>query len=317
MRSSGKVIAALLALGLAPRCEAGGAGGAAPFDFLFLDAGARPVALGGAYVSLARDANALLYNPAGLGRLERHHLTVMHNSYFQGITQEYGAFAYKIGKDEEESARYFKQSRSGPPSGWGVMVNTLSYGKIERTTLSNPDGAGGSFGIQDWAFAFGYGRGVGESFSLGASVKGLYEKIDRYSLFAPAADLGVLYSPEFGPLTAGLALQNLGPPARGRWTSEELPANLRAGAAWRGFEGGVLTVDVNKRRAGPPTVHAGAEYTAFKRVAMRLGYNGRNEADSGIAMGFGLLLPGAAVDYAFAPFGGLGNAHRISLSLNW
>jgi len=58
------LLGVILSLAPARPCLAGI--GAEPFDFIFLDAGARPAALGGAYTSLAMDANALLYNPAGL-----------------------------------------------------------------------------------------------------------------------------------------------------------------------------------------------------------------------------------------------------------
>ena len=41
------------------------AGGANTFEFLSLDADARPAGLGGAYTAAATDANAMLYNPPG------------------------------------------------------------------------------------------------------------------------------------------------------------------------------------------------------------------------------------------------------------
>ena len=41
--------------------------GTAGFQFLKLGVGARPVAMGSAYTAVADDANALFWNPAGLG----------------------------------------------------------------------------------------------------------------------------------------------------------------------------------------------------------------------------------------------------------
>lgn len=166
----------LMFLGLSPpSLYAGGTEGATPFNFLFLDADARPAAMGGAYAAAARDANALLYNPAGLAGLKEHHFTFQHTAHFQDVTQEYGALALK--------------------NGFGFMVNTLSFGKIQRTTIC------------------------------------------------------------------------------GGW-----------------------------------------EYVAFKMLALRAGYNGRNETDSGITAGGGIQFNNLSIDYAFVPYGDLGNAHRFSVS---
>jgi len=87
----------LLLLAAAAPCFGGGTEGATPFNFLFLDANARPVALGGAYAAIAQDANALLYNPAGLAGVRRTHLTLQHTEHFQSVNQEYGAIASKLG----------------------------------------------------------------------------------------------------------------------------------------------------------------------------------------------------------------------------
>lgn len=322
MRSSAINVAAaalLAALPAAP-AHAAGSAGATPFNFIFLDADARPVALGGAYAALAGDANALLYNPAGLGALKSHQLTLMHSQYFQGITQEYAAFAYNVGENDQYNENRYGNGYTGRRQGWGVMLNTLSFGAIQRTTLSNPDGTGlSNFGLRDSVVAFGYGAQVRPGLSVGAAVKGFYETVDNAALSAPAADAGLLYAPASLPLSFGFAAQNLGPGARTRGSSgtEPLPATVRAGAAVFVGQGGLLSFDVVETRGGRPTIHAGAEYAAFDRLALRAGYDGKNEAGPGVTAGLGVLLPGASVNYAFVPFGVLGDAHRISLEFRW
>lgn len=281
---------------------AGGTGGATPLNFLFLDADARPVALGGAYAALAADANAVHYNPAGLSFIKSHQASFMHAEHFQDVTQEYGALALK--------------------QGFGLMVNTLGFGDVGRTTLSNPRGTGlDSFGIRDWAVAAGYGRKVKwDWLGLGGNIKYLREDIDNVSAQAGAVDLGVLADlkdPLGVPLSFGLALQNLGTKLKFQSSREELPLNLKAGLAYRFWESGTLALDVNHPREGDPTVHVGAEYVANKTAALRLGYNGRNDAGTGITLGGGVFLRRFALDYAFVPFGDLGNAHRFSLSYRW
>lgn len=299
-----------LFVSFAAPCLAGGTGGATPLNFLFLDADARPVALGGAYAAVADDANSMLYNPAGLAFLDSHQAKLMHAEHFQGVTQEYAAVAVK------EPVERFKNS------GVGLMLNTVGYGDINRTTLSNPRGdALGSFGIRDWALAAGFGAKTGlEWLGLGAAVKYLREDIDSVSAQAVAVDLGIradLNSLLGQRIFFGLALQNLGPKIKFQSGSEDLPANLKAGLAYRFLKSGILALDVNQPRKGNRTVHAGVEYVARKSVAVRVGYNGRNEAGAGITVGGGLVLHSFGLDYAFVPFGDLGSAHRFSLSFKY
>jgi len=72
------VMAATLLLALAPAAALAAAedpvGTAALFD---VGMGARALGMGGAFVAVANDANALYYNPAGLALIEDHDVTSM------------------------------------------------------------------------------------------------------------------------------------------------------------------------------------------------------------------------------------------------
>ena len=173
-----------------------GGSGAEPLTFLNLDANARPVALGGAYTALAADVNALLYNPAGLARVRRHEATFMHNAYFQEIKQEYVAYLH--------------------PAGWSLSLNQLSFGDVQKTTLSDPGGASlGQTTLSDLALGAGYGHALTESLAVGAGLKYIRETIDSTNGDGIAADLGVLYALPAAPgLNLGLTAQNLGPAVR-------------------------------------------------------------------------------------------------------
>lgn len=305
-------VSAVLLLSLASPCLAGGTGGATPLNSLFLDADARPVALGGAYAALARDANALRYNPAGLAFLESHHASFMHAEHFQGVTQEYLAAAVP-----GTSAGLVPKG-----AGAGLMLDTVSFGDVPRTTVSNPRGTGlGSFGIRDWTLAAGYGaRTRWPWLGLGAALKYLREDIDSYSAQAAAVDLGLMAELDEAwglPATLGASLQNLGTKLKFQSRREELPLNLRLGAAYRFAGAGSLALDVNRPKEGDLTMHLGAEYVVRRALALRLGYNGRNEAASGITMGGGLALKRWNLDYAFVPFGDLGSSHRFSVACRW
>jgi len=278
-----------------------GSAGAEPFNFLFLDANARPVGMGGAYTALAADENALLYNPAGLGRIASYGATFMHNKYLTGIAQEYAAFV--------------------SPQGFGANLNFLDSGDIPRTTYARPAGGLGDAGLSDIAFSAGYGRALGEFLSVGAGRKYIREAIDHTPGDGWALDFGGLYAvPAIRGLTLGLAAQNLGPTVKFEGAHENLPLNVRTGAAYgfniRGHKS-VIALDVTKERSQSARVAVGAESGLWENLALRFGFNSRNDAGIGIAAGFGYQWRGVSIDYAFVPMGELGDAHRVSVTVRW
>ena len=166
----------------------------------------------------------------------------------------------------------------------------------------------------------GYGKSYKSGLlSLGIAGKYLREKIDATIAQSGAVDVGILLdlSRIDQPFSLGIAVQNLGLRAKFQSTYEELPINFKAGIAYRFLDSGLFVLDVNLPQQGASTVCGGWEYVAFKMLALRTGYNGRNETDSGITAGGGIRFNTLSVDYAFVPFGDLGNSHRISLSYRW
>jgi hypothetical protein len=292
------VFLGLLALASPSRAGAG----AEPFEFLFLDAQARPVAMGGAYTALARDAQALRYNPAGLAKVSRHEAAFAHNAYLQGTHQESAAYA--------------------SPRGWGVSLDFFEFGGVQRTSLSNPGGTGlGEAGMNDLALGAGYGAMIAPGLSLGLGFKFLREVLDDFALTGYGVDLGAhYYAPWVEGLSLGAVVQNAGPPARSGGSRENLPLNLRFSGAYEFQAAGrahALVLDVTKERSQGALVAAGGETRMLEPLALRLGYGTRGDAGIGIAAGFGYLFKSGSVDYAFVPMGELGDAHRVSVTLKW
>lgn len=290
------LLSALLAAG--PAQAAGGD----PFQFLFLDADARAVALGGAYTALASDANALLYNPAWLGDVVRHEAAFMHNQHVAGISQQYLGLATRWGV--------------------GAMVNTVDYGDIPRTTVANPNGTLGTYGARDLAASVGYGHAWGTYFA-GASAKFIREAVDSAVGKTWAADAGVAWradsDDELGP-SLGLSVQNVGPPVRFQAGSESLPTTLRTGAAFA-FDvmkrRSLVSADLSKSRSDTPVVGVGLETVAAEVLSLRLGYSTRNQAGWGLAGGIGFEVGDFSIDYAATPFGELGLTHRASVTFRF
>ncbi|HAZ08481.1 MAG TPA: hypothetical protein DCZ01_08190 [Elusimicrobia bacterium] len=294
-----KIFLPALLVVLAPASgRAGGTAGAQPFDFLFLDANARSVAMGGAYTALASDSNAMIYNPAGLARVPRHEVTFMHNQYVQGLTHDYAGLALK--------------------QGVGFNLNYLRFGDLNRTTYSSPDGTLGRFAIDDLALGAGYGRTFFEGVSFGGAVKYIREKNDGVAAAGYAMDAGTLVSILAVPkLTAGLAVQNMGTSVRFLNDKEPLPLNLRGGLAYARDDGMTFAFDVLKERNDKIRFAVGAEALLAKALAVRAGFNSRNDAGIGISAGVGWNWRDLSLDYAFAPYGDLGIAHRVSATFRW
>jgi hypothetical protein len=275
--------------------------GTDPFSFLSLDANARAVAMGGAYTALATDANALLYNPGGLGRIEQNEATFMHNQYLQGINQEYfGLVARK---------------------GWGLNVNYLDSGSVPETTISNPGGTGASNNLTDMAVSAGYGRAVLDSLSLGVSAKYIQESVAGVNGRGYAVDAGALYAlPVVPNLSLGLSVQNMGPTVKFQAANENLPFNVRGGAAYVFNVIGqksVVSLDVSKERSASAIVQGGAETVIAKAMAVRLGFNTGNDAGPKVTAGVGWTYRQFSLDYAFVPYGDLGVTNRISVTARW
>jgi tetratricopeptide (TPR) repeat protein len=288
-------LAALLAAGTAARA----AGGADSLEFLTLDGHARPSGLGGAYTALAADASALSYNPGGLAFVRANELSVTHNQFIQSVTEQRLSAALR--------------------SGFGAELHYLDFGKVARTTLSRPDGTGDRAGLDDLSFAGGYGLRLGD-LGVGGGVKLFRETADRTTASGMAVDAGLLYKPDAGPLSVGVSLLNAGPDVKYQSLKQKLPVTARVGAAYAfslGENSNTLSADISKVREDSPTLGIGFETVFSKNVAFRLGYNGRGDAGLGLTGGVGWIYDRFVVGYAFAPYGDLGLAHRLTLTFRW
>jgi hypothetical protein len=225
----------------------------------------------------------------------------MRNISVQGISQDYAAFSFA--------------------KGWGFEVNRLDLGDIPRTTLSDPDGSGGSTSFNDLAVGLGGGLTLRPGLSVGAGLKLIRESIDGTSTKGYALDAGVLCDvPKMPGLRVGAAFQNLGPAVRFNHEKESLPAIARAGALYAfkpwGQESRV-TMDLMKKSKQEMLWAAGLETTVKGVAPLRLGYNRRQDAGSGLTMGLGWRYKALQLDYAFEMEGTLGDSHRWSLTWRW
>lgn len=283
-------------------------------QFLRVGVGARAVGLGGAFSALADDVTAIHWNPAGLGQLEKNEASLSYNAYFADTSAQFLGYAHHA-----ENCTF------------AGAVNMLSVTDIEKRSATAGDANtpdGGTFKTQDLAGTLAWGHKFdmgGKPFFAGVGLKYISSDLHTAKGTAFAVDLGAIMSigePESiggGTLQGSLAVLNLGTKIKFSNESDPLPLNVKPGVAWkaklaeRPFSAVVdadllLNDQVN-------LINVGAEYWLIEQIGLRGGYQiGRGAGAGNFAGGLGFKHTGLGVDYAFAPFGDLGDTHRVSLS---
>lgn len=268
-------------------------------QFLQVGVGARPLAMAGAFTALADDANAVNWNPGALGEVKTKNFTASYNALFKDESQGFLAYAAPAGK-------------SGAVA---VGVNYLIVSDIQRRDqdTESPDS---TFANHNYALDLAYGRSVLPGvLSVGANLKYIREDLDAFKGSAMAVDFGALYHTPVELLTAGLTVQNLGT----KIGPDPLPLTVKGGVAYRMFRSRLILASDVDWRAVDERVYGdlGAEFWIDKALALRSGYqlgHGEDKAGSlvGFAAGFGVKISSLSLDYAFVPFGDLGNTHRFT-----
>lgn len=319
---------ALAALLLAAALDAGAAGfsdqwaGTAAAQFLQLGADARAEGMGEAARSVTEDANAVYWNPAGLASLDYRHATATHGLYYQSIFYDYLAYAQPV--RPVLSDRRERELRSNDEYGaFGVGLLYLNAGQISAVDNTGAP-TGESFTPQDAAVMAAWGAPVTENFDVGVGGKYISERI-KESAETAAFDAGARLHFYLGdvPYVMSATVQNVGGRLRFIESGDELPLTFALGNSVRIGKGLTLAADIVAPKDGAVYPAVGGEYRysydSEVSVAMRLGYDGRTtdaqlDGFTGLTLGAGFTYARFGFDYAWAPFGVLGDTNRLSIS---
>jgi len=282
-----------LALGLAVLVAAGGARA----DFRHARQGARPLALGSAYVALADDANAAYWNPAGVTRTDKISLMVT-NSWLYGVSDLRN---YYLAAD---------LPRLGPVHLGASWVRLGIADTYYEDTLNLAVGA-------KMPFLTGLSLGVaGKVFLLAAPG---YEQYNDPNYNGGdqgfSFDLGAHYD-SGGPWTLGATVYNLVETKLQllQNTSDPDPvlSQWAAGGSYLFRETLLVTVDFRNRegRTTDVVVHGGAEIWFFDAMVLRSGL------DQGlVTMGAGLQDDHWALDFSLETDKELGDVYMLSFTV--
>ena len=315
--------AALLLLALAkagrPADFSQAAVGSSGSQFLTIDAGARGAAMAGAYSALSDDAFSMYWNPAGLANIQDASLGLMSNQYLAGINYYYAAYAHRL-----------------PASAGGVLGASLRYLDVGNITQTDVDGATiGTFHPRSFAYELGYGRPIEELENLadvvliGASVRYIRSNIAGATASALAGDIGVQVhsdSPRFFPYHYGVVAQNLGKGQKFDQQRDPLPTQARLGGAVDFSPEFTLSAEGVIPNSNSAYGLLGTELSVRPFDEAKISFRGGVQSNSfsngvsgfrGFDFGIGLMLSRFSFDYAFVPYGNLGNTNTFSLTVNF
>ena len=274
-----------------------------PNDYLQYGAGARSLAMGGAYVALADEASAPYWNPAALMQVDEHQFLSMYAPFFEQTNYNFLSYVHPL-------------RRLGALGISNVLLHSGGYEEVTR----QQGVIGTNRSIFKNAIIISYANKVRERVSLGASLKLIHERVMRYSGNGLGVDLGILYQP-LDELNVGLAMQNvIQPKVTLRDDPDVYEINLKAGVALNAFSNRLtLTADINKLVDEKAYFCAGVEVSpwektssSLKRVDLRAGFNHLQS----FTCGLGLKIKFFSIDYAFSSHD-LGNLHKFALTFNW
>ncbi|MDD5304827.1 MAG: PorV/PorQ family protein [Elusimicrobia bacterium] len=284
--------------------------GATSAQFLEFGAGARAISMGDAYSAVASDATALYWNPAALTQIKRRSVALMHAPYVNTSYFDYAAYGQRLG---ERAAI-------------GASIQYFSAGGIDQTDASGADIGG--IAPYDLAASLGFAyklEGVLDGYSAGLGAKFIQSRI-VHTAQTGAVDAGILSPALFDDrLKLALTMANLGGTLRYDQAAEPLPFAMKFGGVYRAGERLLVAADLGLPRGDRPFLALGTEYrvrgTGAWSFAGRAGFNSRTigsiDGFTGVSMGLGVGFDACAMDYAFVPLGGVGQAHHLSLTYSF
>lgn len=275
---------------------------------LRIPVGPRSTALAGTTVADVYGAEALYWNPAGLGSLPGTQAYFSHLSYIADMNVNYFAIVTKVGNF----------------GNIGFSAKVLDVGDVIVTTEEAPDGTGDIISPSFSTLGLTYARQFTDKVRFGATAQFVNEKVENASARGLAFDFGFQYDTGYNGLIFGFVMKNFGtsmqftgsdfefnvpipdaePGASNRTVTTtaapfEMPSYFQMGIAYD-----LMKAERNQFKVlgtflsnnfSPDEFRGGAEYTYKDQFALRAGYGRRvssqdGDVYNGFSWGAGLNL---------------------------
>ncbi len=317
--------------------------------FLKVGVGARAVALGSAYTTVAGDVNQMFYNPAG-SALSGGDSQVMlsHNQWIADLSHNALGFARDMGDIGTLGISLIRFGTSGIESDRDVVPQFV----VEEGTFTATDTGSGNYDYGDMALGVTWSRHITDRLDMGLTGKIVRQTIDGLSASAYAADFGAIYRTGFYNTRIGARINNLGSDLTFYDIGAPLPLIFSIGAASdivKDSDSGLqvtLMADATKPQDGEQLLYTAVEVGLGGLLQLRTGYKYNYQGvlgpkgfedkkvdevdgssfdvvrtEEGMTAGLGLNVDmgnyEATVDYAYTSFGILDQVHQFSLQFHF
>jgi len=311
---------------------------------LKIGVGAKPASMGDATVASTDDVSSIYWNPAGLFQIRDSQFSAMHIEWFEDIRYEWLSFVQPIGS-RSTIAVDVSYLYMGAIS---RTVESISEEYEEDGTFSPVDVAG------RLALSAKIINGLMVGVSLQRIQSQInFDKVTKVAISDKIAqsmivDIGAIYKiPRIPELSIGGCFQNFGGQTKAFITKKEsIPFSLDLGMAYKAqmkavknqtsteakpdnserqpssnIQPGSLTIAFAVVFPVDESINArlGLEYRFSNGIAFRGGYKTGSGFDfpSGLSGGIGYDSSAYQIDYAFVPYGELGNTHRVSFTIQF
>ncbi len=295
-------------------------------QFLSVESDAKAGGMAGALTTVESNSASIFFNPAGMATMNpRIDVVASQNQWFADIAYNAFSAAFKPG--------------SGAWGVFGLSFVSVDYGDIQGTQRWDNDlGYIDTEILKPTAFAagFGYAKTLNDKFSVGTHLKyiglnygksifpddaGSPDTVKSHLAFANAFDFGTIYKTGWKSLAFGMSVKNFSDEVVFEKEGFQLPLTFTLGISMDAFDliresigqqKLLVSVDALHYRSHAEQIRIGLEYKPLDMLAFRGGYMSAND-ENDVSFGVGVQQFGLAFDYAYEPFGRLGDVQRMTV----
>ena len=294
--------------------------GLSTLSFLKNDVNPRSLSLGGASVAINYDGYSLFNNPALITSTNAFSAAASNLVVGAGVQQSFLSGVLPV-----------KNSH------FGLSINSLNSGAMEVRTEFQPNGTGELFYVSNNAIGLTYAKSLSDMFSMGLTIKYIYEQIAQYTNHTAAADLGFSYKTDFKDLRFAVMVQNFGgnstlngdflavgfnrDSASIDLNPYTVPTVFKMGLSMvpykSEFHSVLVIAELNHPNDNAENFRIGAEYNyrdlLFARAGIKLSVEGQRLPSFGIGLRSRIGAHPLRIDYGVNPTNFFGMQHNFGL----